>query len=495
MKNHIWAIALTLSALGTSIARAADEDLRQQIEELSKTLRKQQEQIQHQQEQLNRQDTILTDHGIGKKSSTDFKESPEWKSLQTDVATALEAGRQKRPGMFNPSMSLAIDTITSYTRNNGVDFTPRDVELMLQANVDHLARGYVVFNAATELGLNGDGLNGEGREGPFRRTGPSLGIEEAALETTDLPWGLSLKGGQFFADFTRMDKVHPHDRPFVDGPRSLDTIIGGETQARGFELQWLTPLDHYLRITTGIVDGIGAEAPGSIGLEMPDGTTKSAFNNNVYRGFNNLTYYMRGATIFDLSPGVNLNLGADYARNFHEERRQLASADFKLEWKPASQRSDLLTWGAEGIWSRVEGNLPVDSFLPASTDAGGVPFSTVAHANSIGAYTYLQYRFGKFLEPGFRFDATMPQSFELRDNDGDGNAFDLAKIQDRFFTYSPYVTINFSEFNRLRLQFNYVDVQNDPSRGGGNVQGTRSDLQFLLQWTILLGDHKHSFMP
>ena len=68
---------------------------------------------------------------------------------------------------------------------------------MFQANVDQLAHAYVVFNAESELD-------------PWTKTDPfsevSLGVEEAAIETTALPYGLQIKAGQYFADFTRLGK-------------------------------------------------------------------------------------------------------------------------------------------------------------------------------------------------------------------------------------------------------------------------------------------------
>jgi hypothetical protein len=35
-------------------------------------------------------------------------------------------------------------------------------------------------------------------------------LEEAFMQTTSLPYNLQLKGGQFFADFGRLNPTHPH---------------------------------------------------------------------------------------------------------------------------------------------------------------------------------------------------------------------------------------------------------------------------------------------
>lgn len=128
---------------------------------------------------------------------------------------------------------MAIDTIASYSRRaDNVNFIVRDAEIMLQANVDHLARAYAVFNAETELL-------------PIEKTDTfeeiSLSIEEAAIEITTLPWGLKVKAGQFFADITRLGKVHSHELPFTDRPLSLDGIVGGNRKGAGWRLRGFRP--------------------------------------------------------------------------------------------------------------------------------------------------------------------------------------------------------------------------------------------------------------
>ena len=158
---------------------------------------------------------------------------------------------------ISPRIGSVIDTISQYSSDTGIDFIPRTVELTLMAEVDQFALGYIVLNAGTEIEL-------DERTGFLRRHDGNyeVQVEEAAIETTSLPYGLKVKGGQFFADFTKLGKVHPHDRPFIDGPRSVDTVIGGETLARGFEVSY-TPewMNQYARLTGGFVDGIGSEIP------------------------------------------------------------------------------------------------------------------------------------------------------------------------------------------------------------------------------------------
>jgi hypothetical protein len=477
-QSHLALFSSILCALLalTPPAGAGEGPSDPEVEQLKKA-------VQELREQVQKQNQILEDHGIksGQKSA---KPSAETRAMTQDPVTLQQQSRRTSQAMFNPSLSAAVDTVSTFSRNDGVDLAVRAAEIMVDSNIDQYAHAYMILNAGTELDL-------EERTGSFRRNaeGTRLSLEEAAIQTTSLPHGLALKGGRYFADFTRMGKVHPHDRPFVDGPRSVDTIIGGETMAQGFELTWLTPIEQYTRLTFGMADGIGSEPPHTAALTLPDGSERSAFVTTGHRSFDDLTWYTRGATIFELASGANLHFGANYATSFHDAKRQIASADLKLDYKPHANRSDRFVWGTEALWSRQRGNLPLDSFLP-----GGVPFTSTASAEAVGAYTYIQHRFGKYWEPGFRFDVTVPESFEMRDVDGDGNANDLATLRDRFYTYSAYLSAYPTEYQRLRLQLSLVDIDSDALRGSGSTAG-RNDLQVWLQWTVFLGAHKHPFTP
>jgi hypothetical protein len=460
---------LSVLVLESSVQAEDSPDLRKQVEELTRT-------VKTLQDKVDKQEKILKDHGISQdKHGAHATAAPSHGS-------ALQEGARKgqKPGVFNPSLSSALDFVSSYTERNGADCAVRSAELMIDSNVDQWAYAYAILNAGTELAL-------EERTGTFRRNaeGTRVNLEEAAIQTTSLPHGLGLKAGRFFADFTHMGKVHPHDRPFVDGPRSIESIIGGETQATGGEMSWIAPLNQSTRLTFGMVDGIGTEPPNTAALTLPDGNTRSAFDTTGYRSFDDLTYYVRGATIFEVAERMNLHFGANYATSMHDAKRQIASADLKLEYQPHPNRNDRFVWGSEALWQRQRGTLPVDSFIPSA-----LAFSTIQDADAVGGYTYAQYRFGKYWEPGVRFDVTVPEGFEMRDIDGDGQN-DFATTRDWFYTYSTYLSAYPSEFQRLRLQLSYVDVQDDSLRGGGNTRGIPSEAQVWLQWTVWLGEHHH----
>ncbi len=205
-----------------------------------------------------------------------------------------------------------------------------------------------------------------------------------------------MKGGLFFADFTRLGKVHSHELPFTDRPLSLDSIIGGEDKARGLEFSWIPPIGHYVPFTAGAVDGIGADVPITSKLAMLDGDTGDAFGRSDRRTFGDILYYGRAATIFELGQQVNLNLGGNYARGRDRGEREIASGDFKVAWTPQPDSYDLFELSGEYLWSRNRGALSGDALFANGRTSGT--------ASAHGGYVYAQYKFGKNWQPGVRFD-------------------------------------------------------------------------------------------
>jgi hypothetical protein len=399
-------------------------------------------------------------------------------SSDPDFATDLTSEPLPPPkrtdlSVFNPEFSAAIDAVGSYSASTGnLNFTLRDVELMVQSNVDELAHAYVVLNAESAL-------DPWTKNDTFKTA--TLGVEEAAIETTSLPYGLALKGGEFFADFTRLGKIHSHELPFTDRPAVLENLIGGETRSRGLELNWVPPVGHYIRLTAGAVDNIGADTATTGLLTTIAGDKADLFATRGHRSFGDFMYYTRAATIFELSNSVSLNLGVDYARGGDAGTRELASGDFKLTWIPDPTSFDRFEAGGEFLHGKTDG-----AFGPSALVAGGPAGGSVSAS---GAYLYAQYRIGKKWEPGIRYDWFRPEAWSQTDANSDGIADGISRTTSTRDAVSAYLTYNFSEFDRLRFEISHI---HDSS---GSLGGYDDDWLGLLQWSITLGPHKHSFQP
>jgi len=376
------------------------------------------------------------------------------KDLKAKVEQVAEAQKKFTPSVFNPSIGFVGESIFSYNskgsrdtgsdRRGGFDVFQRSMELDLAASVDPFARGYAVINATA------DPITGEA----------SLTVEEAAIQTTSLPWNLTLKGGRFFAEFGRLSYIHDHELPFVNRPLVLDRYIGGESKTDGLQLNYLLPIQHYVSLTFGVGDQFG---------DTPN-------NPGDYRQFSALNFWGRASTYFDLTPNVSLETGLSGLYNpstldrggaiiqpdgsaFFERERGLVGADLVLAYRPLrNNQFRSIIWGTEVLYSnnRYDVNSPDGAMSSRSVGA-------------LGLYSYLAYKFDRQWTTGFLFEWMQ----NAQNSDG------------RTSAYSPYITWALSHWNQLRLQYTHTD--------NNAATGLRSNDAVYLQWTWIIGSHAHGW--
>jgi hypothetical protein len=334
---------------------------------------------------------------------------------------------QSAPSALNPAIGMAIDATAEHRGKAGGDFNFRAAEIGIAASIDPYARAYAFFNGSKE----------------------GVEVEEAALVTTSLPWNLEARAGRFFADFGRLPKFHPHEYAFVNTPLSVERIVGGESKADGVELSYLFPTPFFLRGTLGGYNKLGAEN------ERLDDTKSRAWSRFTYLG--------RLQTYFDLSDNHSIELGSSLAftpsiripSDPQGGNRTLTGIDVTYRYQPlGSTLHQGVTVGAEffGNSERVE------------------RASGFRRMFAPGGYAYAEAKINREWAAGFLYD----------------NAPSLTSPGKKTIGYSPFVTWNLSEFNRLRFQYSYLDdnVREDKSERGN---------QFFLQWTTVLGSHTHGF--
>jgi hypothetical protein len=334
------------------------------------------------------------------------------------------------PGALNPGIGMVLDSTIEHRSQGGGNFNWRAAEFGFAASIDPFARAYS-FVTGSKNGVE---------------------VEEAAAITSSLPWNLTAKGGRFFADFGRFSKIHDHELPFVNRPLSMDRVIGGESQADGVELAYLFPTPFFLRATLGGYNKIGAD--------------NERVDNSKSRSWSRFTYLGRLSTYFDITDNHSLEVGASTAYTPSLRLagdpiggdRTLNGVDVTYRYQPLSSVVyQGVTWGSE---------------LFANSER--IPFEDLGVAKrrrSIGGYSYAEMKLNKNWSTGFLFDY----------------APSIEKPGLKTIGYSPYVTWNLSEFNRLRFQFTHADdsVRTDKSERGN---------QFFLQWTTVIGAHTHGFL-
>jgi hypothetical protein len=202
---------------------------------------------------------------------------------------------------------------------------------------------------------------------------------------------------------------------------------------------------------------------GTIGGVNKLGAENERLDDTKSRAWSRFTYLGRLQTYFDVSDNHSIELGSSLAftpsiripSDPQGGNRTLTGVDVTYRYQPlGSTLYQGFTLGAEffGNSERVERS------------------SGFRRMFAPGGYAYGEAKLTREWAAGFLYD----------------NAPSLASPGKKTIGYSPFVTWNLSEFNRLRLQYSYLDdkVREEKAERGH---------QFFLQWTTVLGSHTHGF--
>ena len=471
----VFFIILFVGYLLVSMALADDiSDLKDQINKLTQTVDNLKSTVKAQQNKIDSQqgeiDLLKETHNIQQKapvlaSVSMNQPTPSGAATQEQIQAVnekvdkvVEAQKKTLMSEFNPSIGLVGETIFSYRsqpsdktgsdRIGGFDINQRTVELNLAASVDPFATGYAVITGSADAST-GD---------------TNIDVEEAAIQTTSLPWNLTLKAGRFFGEFGRLAYIHDHELPFVNRPIVLDQYIGGESQTDGLQLSWLLPVEHYVNLTLGLGDKFG---------DMQN-------NPGLFRRGWDLNYFGRLSTYFDLTPDWQAETGVSGlleprsddrggvltqpgGSTLTEQGRRLVGADFSLRYIPLRDNQfRSFTWGNELLFSD---NRYLDD--PDAAPVNGDEFYKTVP--SFGLYSYMTYKWDRQWSGGL-----LGEFVENQQN----NSY-------RTFAQSVYLTYALSHWNQLRLQYTHTE------HTGGS--GLKDDDAIYLQWAWIIGSHSHGW--
>jgi hypothetical protein len=275
-------------------------------------------------------------------------------------------------------------------------------EVSLAANVDEKFYGQLTLSIESEDGED------------------SLGIEEAFLDTTALPAGLTARVGRFYSDIGYLNSHHLHTDKFADRPLPYQAFLGGQYGDDGVQLRWVAPTDVFLELGGEVFrgqnypsggathSGVGAytlfaHAGGDVGVE-----------NSWLAGVSML--HSRTAGAEDGFSGIN----------------KLYIADLTWKWAPRGNTKD------GGILLRAE--YLVDDRDGAFIDPDGVMADQTWVGKRQGWYVEGVYRINRLWETGYRYD---------RLNADSSGPFASGFDPDR---HSVMLTWRNSEFSLVRLQ-------------------------------------------
>jgi len=121
-------------------------------------------------------------------------------------------------------------------------FSLGESEVSLAANIDPSLQGFLDFSMTDDN---------------------SLSVEEAYIQTKDLPYGVTLKAGRFLSGIGYLNERHAHDWSFSDAPLPYRAFLNSQYGDDGLQLRWLAPTNQFLEFGAEIFRGDAYPAAGA----------------------------------------------------------------------------------------------------------------------------------------------------------------------------------------------------------------------------------------
>ncbi|MFQ5635508.1 MAG: hypothetical protein ACE5G3_09300 [Gammaproteobacteria bacterium] len=318
----------------------------------------------------------------------------------------------------------------------GAGFSLGESELNLNASIDSMFFGNLTLALEDEDGET------------------EVGIEEAWVQTTGLPWGTTMLAGRYFSALGYLNRFHRHADDFTDRPLPYQAFLGGQYIADGLQARWIAPTPFYLEIGGELNWGSRFPVTGESG-SAPDAWTLFA---NV-GGDAGISHSWKAGLSF---------LSADVEGRVAGDEEPVGTPD------AFTGDSDLLVldlvwkWAPGGNRSRRNFKLQGEYFR---RDEDGVFAGRRYDGEQDGWYLQGVWQFMPRWRTGYRHD---------RVNADNGPLFAGTVLQDPGRPSkrdSFMLDWSYSEFSRLRLQ--YTD---DRVLDAG-------DKQFYLQYLMSIGAH------
>lgn len=312
-------------------------------------------------------------------------------------------------------------------------FSLGESEISLAANIDDKLYGQLTLTAHSEDGED------------------HIGVEEAFVDTTTLPYGLSVRAGRFYSNIGYLNSHHPHTDSFFDRPLPYQAFLGNQYGDDGVQLRWIAPTPFYLELGGEVFRGDNYPAAGARQGGLGARTLFAHVGGSV--GVEN--EWLAGVSM--------LKTKAQGAEDGFSGDGTLYIADGTWKWAPQGNFKD------GGVTVRSEYFLDKRNGTYADPDDPTVTSPWIGRRR--GAYLEGVYRFNRTWDLGYRYDRLWV------DNSGPlASAFD----PDR---HSVELTWRNSEFSLVRLQL---------SRDRPNPDD--SDTAITVQYQTALGAHgAHKF--
>jgi hypothetical protein len=368
------------------------------------------------------------------------------------VAEAAAAPAQDANGnAFNPAISIILNgSYTGHSLDPGgyhrsgfplvgegrpaaKGFSLGESEISFAANIDEKFYGQLTVAIGSADGQT------------------ELGVEEAFIDSTALPAGLTLRAGRFFSNVGYLNSHHAHTDKFFDRPLPYQAFLGNQYGDDGVQLRWVAPTDQFIELGAEIFRG--QNYPSGGGAHAGAGVKTVFAHTGGDVGVENS--WLAGLSV--------LKSASDGAEDGFTGDNTLYIADATWKWAPEGNFKDGgVTVRGEYFLDDRDGRLldPL-AVLPEQPWLG----------KRRGAYVEGVYRINRNWEAGYRYDRLWS---------GAGNPYGSGFSPVRHSLAATWLN---SEFSFLRLQYSHDQPNPDDT-----------DNALTLQYQVSLGAHgAHKF--
>ena len=379
------------------------------------------------------------------------------KSLAQSTVPAITPGGRGGGPAFNPAIGVILQgQAWNYQKapgDQGVQGFPfggeagpfdeglaiSETEINISANVDDKFTAWITIPVVIEDGEAG------------------VEIEEAWLETTALPAGLSSRFGRFFSGIGYLNNKHAHTWDFADQPLPYEVFLGGQYLDDGVQLRWIAPTDVYVELGAEVFRGSRFPAAGARRSGYGSNSVFVNAGGDVGAGHSWLVGLSHLSTRSSERPS-----GDEDAAILFTGDTDTTIAQFVWKWAPnGNWKQRNLVIQSELFWNAEQGEYRLPGLNGSAWDN-----------NQRGWYAQAVYqpfpgwRFGLRVD-GLSKDHTAPEFM--------GSS--LAAPVDNPMRYTVMADWSNSEFSRVRLQY----ARDESVPGNSNQWG--------LQYIFSIGAH------
>ena len=287
-------------------------------------------------------------------------------------------------------------------------------------------------------------------------------LEEAWVETTALPAGLSVRMGRFYSNIGYLNSWHSHAWDFVNQPLAYEAFLGSQYFDDGVQLRWLAPTDFYLELGGELFRGdtFPAAGAGHSGIGSSSLTAKTGGDLGLSHS------WLFGLSWFN-AEAIERESGTEDEPLAFTGDTEMVIASLVWKWAPyGNARERSFKFQAEYLWRNEDGHYGLPSGAAEPWDE-----------NQQGWYAQAIYQPLPRWRLGLRYDQLS------------GGTADQAFVATPLYSagsdpqrYSLMVDWSNSEFSRLRFQYEY------------DQSGLDDDNQFAVQYIFSIGAHgAHAF--